>query len=508
MKKIYLTIVACVAMAFSANAVEEGEANIYASGLKVNGNNLEFVLNATPTEVQVVFKDENDAVVKSITVDDAKKGVNTISLEGVFNNVKANASLKWEVVATAEANNVVKLFSDESAASQMIAYPTHIAVDRNPKSSFYGRIYVNEGNAYTYSAQNRTTSEGVYIFNAAFEDETMQGQKAWNGGVSWVNNGWKYSSPCMLYVADNGDVFISDWTDSNSGVWVMNPAKPSENFRPVFGGVRNNIGLVSENSVDIHGSISGICVLGEGKDRVLYTYDEDLGTPGSINKYNIGDFESPWVSAPSSVWYDNVDEQLIGGQSAVLRSDGRGGFWVSHHRYANDTYSMLVHINENAQIDYETGSDNTLSITANDNYGMDISPDGKLIALACSKSVLIYEVSYDVNTGIPSLSLKEEIDEKVSTKCFGVAFDAVGNIYLADNSDHIRAFALPKAVNSSTTEANEAVIVNDEMTGIADVAVDANAPVEYYNIQGVKVENPVNGIFVKKQAGKAIKVIL
>ena len=48
----------------------------------------------------------------------------------------------------------------------------------------------------------------------------------------------------------------------------------------------------------------------------------------------------------------------------------------------------------------------------------------------------------------------------------------------------------------------------DYATAIESVAVDANAPVEYYNLQGVKVANPENGLFIKKQGNKATKVIL
>ena len=48
-----------------------------------------------------------------------------------------------------------------------------------------------------------------------------------------------------------------------------------------------------------------------------------------------------------------------------------------------------------------------------------------------------------------------------------------------------------------------------EVTGINNVIADAdeNAPVEYYNLQGVKVEKPENGIFIKKQGAKATKII-
>ena len=44
-------------------------------------------------------------------------------------------------------------------------------------------------------------------------------------------------------------------------------------------------------------------------------------------------------------------------------------------------------------------------------------------------------------------------------------------------------------------------------SGISNITADDNAPVEYYNLQGVKVENPENGIFIKKQGSKTEKFI-
>lgn len=46
-------------------------------------------------------------------------------------------------------------------------------------------------------------------------------------------------------------------------------------------------------------------------------------------------------------------------------------------------------------------------------------------------------------------------------------------------------------------------------SGIDDIEIDnANAPVEYYNLQGVKVQNPENGLYIKKQGKKVSKVVL
>ncbi|MDE6801851.1 MAG: hypothetical protein K2J06_03700, partial [Muribaculaceae bacterium] len=48
-----------------------------------------------------------------------------------------------------------------------------------------------------------------------------------------------------------------------------------------------------------------------------------------------------------------------------------------------------------------------------------------------------------------------------------------------------------------------------EKAGIDEIASDdANAPVEYYNLQGIRVENPANGLYIRKQGSKATKVLV
>ena len=46
------------------------------------------------------------------------------------------------------------------------------------------------------------------------------------------------------------------------------------------------------------------------------------------------------------------------------------------------------------------------------------------------------------------------------------------------------------------------------VSGVENVEISENvAPVEYYNLQGVKVANPENGVFIKVQGSKATKVV-
>ena len=47
-------------------------------------------------------------------------------------------------------------------------------------------------------------------------------------------------------------------------------------------------------------------------------------------------------------------------------------------------------------------------------------------------------------------------------------------------------------------------------SGINDAIIDNNdnAPVEYYNLQGVLVNNPENGMYIRRQGTKATKIVL
>lgn len=54
----------------------------------------------------------------------------------------------------------------------------------------------------------------------------------------------------------------------------------------------------------------------------------------------------------------------------------------------------------------------------------------------------------------------------------------------------------------------KAYIVHKTGAGIADITVDENAPVEFYNLQGVRVANPENGLYIRRQGNKATKVFV
>lgn len=74
--------------------------------------------------------------------------------------------------------------------------------------------------------------------------------------------------------------------------------------------------------------------------------------------------------------------------------------------------------------------------------------------------------------------------------------------------------ATGKSVTFTATAANniqtmKVIVVPDGQSGIESVvAADENAPVEYYNLQGVRVANPTAGLYIVKQGSKVSKAII
>lgn len=79
------------------------------------------------------------------------------------------------------------------------------------------------------------------------------------------------------------------------------------------------------------------------------------------------------------------------------------------------------------------------------------------------------------------------------------------------SSDHSKAWTVEKAgtytlkfnLNDWTLNVTPA-----GSTGAVDLVTDVNAPVEYYNLQGVRVYDPAGGLYLVRKGGKVSKVMI
>lgn len=428
--------------------------NIYASELSsvTNGSQatLKFTLNGNANSVQIDILNGSN-VVKSINLGAMNKGIQGTNVD--LSELQ-KGTYKWTV--TASANNIdrpVKI-TDNTKSQLQFYSPRGVAVDNEFESPCFGRVYASE--TVPGKVANRTTQDGVYILNSALEDVTGQGQNSYAGGVTWGAG----SSPMRLCVAPDGLVYLSDWSDSHSGVWIMDPENPGNTFTNVFAGLtRESTGLEKNGNVNVHGSISHCWVTGTGADKKLFTFDEDYTdaiatSTGNLLQYNIGSQNLPWQAAPSAVVYnDALNGNLQQNMNSCIAPDGRKGWWISQYR-GTDAAAIpsLIHVNEKDSVDFNSGKTPTL-IANSYTGGMAVNYDGTLLAMGCKDQVKIFRVDFSEDS-IPGLTLLYSISPAMGANSAGLAYDRAGNLYVISNSSEcLGAWSFPKSDNTFVTAA-------------------------------------------------------
>ncbi|MDR1090674.1 MAG: Ig-like domain-containing protein [Prevotella sp.] len=431
--------------------LDPAKANVYASELSRTDNTFQFTLNDNAQSVIIsVYKDGEAIPAASFNAGSLPKGVNTV-MHDFSDDLTVSGSYSWTVATTATTIEEVTKISDNSERF-LFWGPRGVAVDNSFESPFFGRVYASEGSGGTITAgapnPTRTTTRGVYIFNAALDDVTSQGATAYAGGVIW-------SGLYRPSVAPDGKVFLADNSMANSGVWIMDPANPTAAFTPVFGGTLDATGIATNAGGDvIHGRIPHSWVEGIAENAKLFTFDAGANNTGNINRYDIGSATLPWTAAPDAIVYDDAaNGNLQQNFNSSIAPDGRDGWWISQYRATNSVaIPSLIHITSAGTL---TNFGVQAGLAGSYQGGMAVSVDGKLLAIGtASGTVKVFEITFDDNTNVPSLSELHSISTATGAYAIGVAFDAAGNLYTIDNNmERLRVYALPKADNSFTTPA-------------------------------------------------------
>ena len=486
-------------MARYKTIVPEAKANIYASELKAeqttDGYNLKFTLNEAATSVIVNIYNGND-VVKAIEAGALPKGLQTVSV--LFADLP-EGTFTWKVTAMTTGIDRPMKISDNTQPQLQFYSPRGVAVDNSFESPFFGRVYATE--TVPGAVTNRTTKDGVYVLNSALQDVTGQGANSYAGGVTWGGA----SSPMRLNVAEDGKVYISDWSDAHPGVWIMDPADPAV-FKPVFEGLtKATSGLSGKDGVNVHGSIAHCWVTGTGEDTKLFTFDEDYldataTSAGNLLQYNIGNLTAPWQSAPSAVVYNDIlNGNLQQNFNSCIAPDGRGGWWISQNR-AEDAILIpsLIHVGADGMVNFNSGK--TPSLIGNSvSGGMAISYDGTRLAMGCKDEVKIFSVTFS-ETGVPTLTRLHSIKPAMGANSAGLAFDRAGNVYVISNSsERLGVWALPKIDNTFLTPAPSAQQIIVKSTGNAENG-KVNQSIRFY-------PNPVTDKLTIQSANELIQII-
>ncbi len=327
--------------------------------------------------------------------------------------------------------------------------PRGVDVNRDPGSKYFGRIYVGESAGGSPAAgviRGAPTQDGVYMLNADGTDADGQGNTARAGGVTWGTA----SSPFRLTVGPENKVYLTDWSDSHSGLWVGDP-----DFNTAVS-VLDNTGRAASGLAANHGSISSVYVEGTGANRVVYTIDEDYpgatNQRGSLTKYDVGTTAQDYAGLPTFL-YDDLPSNNVANYYNDLTRDSDGNWWISQDRSggATDTLMSLMQVSADGQTVLWKSVPGLAANSATDplrrTRGIAWDPVNDYLALATYNGGKI--IIFDDDTK----SIIAEIVMASNATVRDVAFDAAGNLYAIDNTTERLAIWSPGGgVNSFATE--------------------------------------------------------
>ncbi len=486
MKRFFLAFAAML-MAFSVSAAEP---NIYASGLKageVKDGKVEisYLLNATATALEVQLIGADNAVAKAfpLTGDDLAKGAHKVTVD--LADVAAG-TYTWAVKASAAANEAfAEVFKDSGSYVRL-----QTIIDNNPESPFFGQIY----------GQNKAPATYLHAWNADYTSL----KSGFTADITWGNSSGRPA------VDANGKVWLAEYSDDHSGVFVLDPATwKVTNF---FEGTQNvGGGLLQKDGVDVGGSTPGVAIYGTGADMKLYVANEDAGTTtgtllykNGYNVYNIGAQENPylWTTAPSL----GVNAAHGNGDRSIVAT--KHGVWLSINRTSDygPTYPSLdFYDHAGTRVWYSNSTDDQIKSSNGGGIAIlsDENGDEKQLAIIGDASTIqIYDLTWTDNKPILTLSASYSVGySHLRTIHFDYAGNLVTSAGLSNDGNTLVVFALPKADNSCVTPAPKANTITVAAAAAADTYVVAGSEALCGSSWNTTDENNLmteaNGVYIK-----------
>ena len=383
----------------------------------------------------------------------------------------------WEVVVPNEAISAVsKFYAYKPTGAGNGTYCSRgMAIDRNPESPYFQMMY--------YS-QPYGSLKGIY--------EIYPDLLPVNDGNPLFPNEWASStaSPFRLGVHPSGNVFIADWSDPHSGMFIYDPAN-KQSLSQLFAGTRNGDGVFTYNGVKTGGSTTGVSFVGEGEDLKFITFNEDIEGGNQLTLYNLG--EKMVIETAPDVVYPNISAKLANTNVNIQAREN--GMWISQVRgTGNNTKGVPAFM----YVDYE---DNIIFNSAdledlNGNYGagLAVSDDNSMLAVASGDPYIrIYDINWEGNT--PSFSFKYQIPDKYAIMN-QMQFDHAGNLFAIDATHGAVGYSIPKEAQEVVTPAKLAYVLDTKvLTAVEDVNANKTVKsVKYYNTVGIASENPFEGV--------------
>lgn len=460
MKKLFLSLLALVAMVVTANAQR---AWAYDLSLTSESESYTFTFKATTAATAtLILSDEEGNNVGTLDLGAVVAGSNTFTY--TTDQLPKAGKMNWAVKLAGEAiaaGTELELVGSDDFYNMM-----GVVVDNNPESHHFSKIYIQQSYEYPGSGntadRNKTQTSGIYVYDQGLNELNNPVN---TGIVPNVPEAYKATfganRDAMKRLAINpitGQLAFCHNISGLGSVWAMN---------------RDDMTAAATNLIDgitAFNKPNSLCFDEDGTLFVLADggYSSTLGSLGTIYKIVDGT-----ATAFSTFKYAN-------GENAIA-SDGKGGLWVAQQRNNLDGFSAYTHHKADGEVDYtvtSNSSDEVKSLFQHTAEYMSkrgaIAYDVKrdILAVGGDKKVILFSVAYDATTGAPTLT-KLLATPTIGSNIDGIAFDYAGDVYVVSSaSEKFYKFEVPTETNVCTTPAPKAqVLINTDQTVYAVTTV-------------------------------------
>lgn len=424
-------------------------ARVFAYGLNVvdNGNSytFSFTPNATAKSGRIiVYNGETKVQVKEFAIDaPITKGVKKEMTISKWDLPKL-AGMTWAIeLSSDKVESIAVLHNYDDVAKYGFNRPQDVAIDNNPESDFFGRMYIALPKAGGTSYAD--TQAGIVVFDPLHK-RLASGLKA--TGVSLTSDD-RLGMHRIAVNPVNNKVYYAK-SQSSTAIYELTP--DATNILSDGGTAKNAI-----SGINAITNANSLCFDAEG---AMYVMDNAASGTGIIYKVSNGVAEE-WKKTTGYLW-GNADN--------ALASDGRGGIWVAIQRYTLDNCYSLSHVNKNKEIDFKlskSSSDALKALFPDDSNAFSrrghvaYNPKDDILAFGTNRSVALFKVTYGTSDISLELIGRTPTITKTEANIDGLAFDYAGNlVVLSATSERFYHYTVPTDNNVCITPAKSTLTIN------------------------------------------------
>ena len=467
-------------VAYNLNVVADGANYVFT-----------FDANADAVAAELVFYAAGEEV-GTVPVE-VVKGANAITVAANTLPGTEGQELTWAVKLDGGAIGNFGIIASDKSLIESSTSRLFNAVSTNPELDNFGKIYIMHRAGSSTSAN--APKSGIWEFD---HNLAKQNTEVYKGGEE------KFGNPTRMSMDRGGYLYIADWADGHSGIFMANTADMTQPFTQFFAGTRESNGAFNNGGVYTGSSTPGCYVYDNGEEVKLFVYNEDAkGTlpANGMAVYNIGQEDGTilhsWETAPSAVYTLTGQANTEGNPWGTSH-----GFFVSQVRTSGNNNSgatsLKFYSNDGTEQMSSASDEYKEIITGSNAGGYVVSADESVMVFNDGDTqFLVFDITWEGDK--PVMALRYTIKHGISA-IRQMNWDYAGNIICSGDAG-IHIVSLPKDVNVTTVPAKKAltVVVGNKTTGVENIATEAtlnlNAPM--YDVLGRIVDRTYRGIVIQ-----------